>query len=138
MPPSRDDPEIRDETLLLRVLLQKWTCIKNGRERPTSDSMLDSNFENSCFIEGEIAVGEVQSLFPDLKIARIGAMLIRREGFAIERRPDEAPDNCSNRSAHVVVGPIVRLDRGRYERAARTIVRDASVEIVSPPQVSGM
>jgi len=124
MPPFRDDPEISDNTSLLRVLLPKWSTIKGGRERPTSDSLLDSNFENSCFIEGEITVGEIQQLFPDLKIARLTAALIRREGFAIERRSNESPPNCSNPNSHVVIGPVIPIERGPYERAARNIVKD--------------
>jgi len=135
MPPSRDDPEISDETSLLRVLLPKWCTFKAGRERPTSDSLLDSNFENSCFIEGAVTVQEVQQLFPSLKIARVRAALLRREGFAIERRPGEAPPGCSHPDSHVVVGPQVPIERGPYERAARNIVRDLSIEIVNPPEL---
>jgi hypothetical protein len=133
MPPSRDDLGIPDDALLLRVLLAKWITTKGGRQRPTSDSLLDSNFENSCFVEGEISVVDVQLLFPILSIARLRAGLIRHEGFAIERRPDEAPSHCSNPRAHVVIGPVTPLDRGRYERAARTIVKDPSVMILHPP-----
>jgi hypothetical protein len=133
MPPSRDDLEISDDASLLRVLLAKWITMKGGRQRPTSDSLLDTNFENSCFVEGEITIIEIQSLFPGLSIARLRAGLIRREGFAIERRPEEAPLRCSNPAAHVVIGPVVPLDRGSYERVARTIVKDLSVAILHPP-----
>jgi hypothetical protein len=133
MPPSRDDPEILDGASLLRALHPKWCTSKGGRERPTTDSLQDSNFENSCFIEGEITVAEVQSLFPRLKLARLSARLVRREGFAIERRPNEAPDLCTKPDAHVVVGPKIPIDRGPYERAARQIVKDSSVEILNPP-----
>jgi len=136
MPPSRDDLEISDNTVLMRVLLPKWLTSKGGRERPTSDSLLDSNFENSCFIEGEVALEEIQRLFPNLKIARLRAGLFRREGFAIERRPDEAPPLCSRPNSHVVVGPQVAIERGPYENAARKIVKDLSVEIVNPPSPS--
>src|SRR6266576_2895458 len=111
MPPSRDDPEISDETALLRVLLPKWSVVKAGRERPTSDSLLDSNFENSCFVEGEITIEEVQELFPNLKVARLRTGLVRREGFVVERRPTEAPPRCSNPQSHVVIGPPTPIER---------------------------
>ena len=62
MPPSRDDLEISDDASLLRVLLAKWITMKSGRQRPTSDSLMDSNFENSCFVEGEITLIEVQDV----------------------------------------------------------------------------
>jgi hypothetical protein len=61
------------------------------------------------------------------------AGLVRHNGFAIERRPDEAPPHCSNPAAHVVIGPKIPLERGLYERAARTIVKDPSVEMLHPP-----
>ncbi len=129
MPPSRDDPGISDESSLLRVLLRKWSVIKNGRERPTSDSLMDSNFENS-FVEGEIAVEELQQLFPTLKIARLRAGLVRREGFAIERRPDEAPPDCSRPDSHVVIGPPTPTERGLYERAARNMGPEGRRDLV--------
>jgi len=44
MPPSRDDTDIRNDSVLLRVLPPKWVTVKGGRERPSSDSLLDSNF----------------------------------------------------------------------------------------------
>jgi hypothetical protein len=79
MPPSRDDPGISDEASLLRVLLPRWSVVKSGRERPTTDSLMDSNFENSCFVEAELGVEELQQLFPTLKIARLRAGLARRK-----------------------------------------------------------
>jgi len=133
MPPSRDDLEIPNDASLLRVLLPKWSTIKGGRERPTSNSLLDSNFENSCFVEGEITIEELQLLFPNLKVARLRVALIRQQGFAIERRPNEAPLDCTNPNAHVVVGPTAPIERGQYERAARNIVKHASVEVLNPP-----
>jgi hypothetical protein len=131
--PPQDDLRISDETVLIRILLPKWSTIKNGRERPTSDSFLDSNFENSCFIEAEITMNEIHDLFPGMKVARLSCLLVRGVGFGIERRPEEAPEGCSRPEAHVVVGPPAPIDRGAYERAARTIVRDNSVVIVNPP-----
>jgi|ERR1035438_4398588 hypothetical protein len=130
MPPSLDDPNIRGDQALLRVLLTKWVTMKGGHLRPTSDSILDSNFENSCYVEGEISVEELRLLFPGLRIARIPVAVLRREGFAIERRPDEAPEGCTAPEAHVVVGPILAVDRGLYERSARAIVRDPAIEVL--------
>jgi len=132
MPPSRDDVQIGNDLFVLRVLWPKWTAVKGGRERPTSDSLLDSNFENSCFVEGELSVADVQQLFPMLKIARIPVSVLRREGFAIERRPNEAPPGCPVSEAHVVVGPLSELSRGDYERIARNVVKDAAVKVIEP------
>jgi len=132
MPPARDDPGIGDDVSLLRVLYPKWTTVKGGRERPTSDSLLDSNFENSCFVDGEIEINELQGLFPGLKIARIPAAVVRREGFLVERRPVEAPPGCTVPDSHVIVGPAAALERGDYERAARNIVKDRSVTLIYP------
>lgn len=115
------------------MLPPKWVTVKGGRERPSSDSLLDSNFENSCFIDGEIGIDELQSLFPGCKIARIEAAIVRREGYSIERRPTESPEECSNPNSHVVVGPAVPIDRGLYERAARHIVKDPSIQLIHPP-----
>lgn len=132
MPPSLDDTSVRDDQALLRVLLPKWFTTKGGRPRPTSDSLTDSNFENSCYVEGEMSLEELRTLFPGLRIARIPVALLRQEHFAIERRSDEAPEGCSAPDSHVVVGPIRDFDRGRYERSARAIVRDPSVQVFDP------
>jgi hypothetical protein len=43
MPPLNDDASIGAERVVLRVLLAKWVTTKGGRERPTSDSLRDSN-----------------------------------------------------------------------------------------------
>lgn len=132
MPPSLDDPSVRNDQALLRVLLSKWFTTKGGRPRPTSDSLTDSNFENSCFVEGEISVQELRTLFPGLRIARIPVGLLRQQHFAIERRPDEAPQGCSAPESHVVVGPIRDFDRGHYEKSASAIVKDPSVQVFDP------
>ncbi len=133
MPTSRDDLSVGPDKNLLRVLWPKWSTTKGGRERPTSDSLLDSNFENSCFVEGEISVEDVQRLFPGLKVARIPVWLAREQEFAVERRPEEAPEQCPVRDSHVVVGPLAAIDRGEYEKRARAIVKSAAVEIILPP-----
>jgi hypothetical protein len=132
MPPSREDDQIGNDLFLLRVLWPKWGVVKGGRERPTSDSLLDSNFENSCFVKSDLPVSEVQLLFPDKKIARLPVYVVRRESFAIERRPDEAPPGCVEPRAHVVIGPLAALQRGDYERCARNIVKDAAVQVIAP------
>jgi len=131
MAPAHDDEEITNNQFVLRVLLRKWLTTKGGRERPTSESMKDSNQENSCFIEGEIPLAELFQLFQYPKIARIPVCLLREVGYAIERRPAEAPD-CSNPNAHVVVGPIRILGRSDYDRASKRIVTDAQVTILAP------
>lgn len=130
MPPSNDD-QITDGTLVLRALLPKWSVVKQSRERPTTDSLTDSTFENSCFIAEEITLTEIHVLFPDLKIAVIPVRVLREHGFAIERRPDEAPPGCTVPQSHVVVGPTRAVNRGLYENAARRIVKDTAVRVIS-------
>jgi hypothetical protein len=134
MPPLLDDERIAGDAFLLRALLPKWSIVKAGRERPTSDSLLDSNFENSCFVEGELSVAQVQLMFPGLKLARLPVSVVRREGFALERRPEEAPPGCPAPEAHLVIGPLRELERGDYEGRARRIVKDPSVQVIAPPQ----
>src|ERR1700730_8240921 len=95
MAPRHDDPSIANDVTVLRLLHEKWTTMKGGRERPTTDSLTDSSLENSCFVEGEISFDELAALFPGKKIARIPVRLLRSEGYSLERRPDEAPENCS-------------------------------------------
>lgn len=132
MPPAGDDDRITGDRYLLRALLPRWLTIKVGRERPTSDSLLDSSFENSCFIEDEITVAQVQGLFPGLKLARIPVELVRRHHFAVERRPNEAPQGCPVPDAHVVIGPLQVARWGDYERSARNIVKDPVVQLIPP------
>jgi hypothetical protein len=134
MPLATDDASVTGDQHLIRVLLPKWTVVKNGRERPTSDSLLDSNYENSCFVEEEVGLGWVQQAFPGRKVGRLPVIVVRRKGFSIERRPGDAPRGCPTPEAHVVVGPIPVPDRwGEYEGKARSIVKDAAVEIIDPP-----
>jgi hypothetical protein len=130
MPPAVDDPSITAESVVLRVLHHKWVTSKGGRERPTSDSLLDSNYENSCFLEGEISLDELKRLFSGRKIARIPVGLLRAEGFWLERRPDEAPEGCTNPAAHLVCGPPDTPVRGIYEAKARRIVKALGVEVL--------
>jgi hypothetical protein len=130
MPPAIDDPTIGPERFVLRVLLDRWTTTKGGRLRPTSDSFLDSNHENSCFVENEISVDELRRLLGQRQIARIPVSVIRAAGFWLERRPDEAPEGCSNPASHLVCGPPVAPIRKDYERMAKSIVKAPEIEIL--------
>lgn len=130
MPPAADDPNIGTDTFVLRVLHSKWVTSKGGRERPTTDSLLDSNFENSCFVEKEISLEELRLLFDGKRVARIPVRLLRAEGFWLERRPDEAPEGCTCPAAHLVCGPPNSPIRGEYESKARRIVKSPEVEIL--------
>lgn len=130
MPPAADDPNIAPATYVLRVLHGKWVTTKGGRERPTSDSLLDSNFENSCFLEEEISLDELKRLFDGKKIARIPVRLLRAEGYWLERRPQEAPKGCTSPASHLVCGPPDDPIRGVYEAKARRIVKSPEVEIL--------
>lgn len=130
MPPAHDDETIQTEAIVLRVLIDRWVTMKGGRERPTTDSMMDSNYENSCFVEGELPLAELQALFPGKRIARIPASLLRAEGFWLDRRPDEAPLGCTNPAAHLVCGPPNMPIRGAYEAMARRIVRSQQIEML--------
>lgn len=128
MPPSRDDPGLADDAYVLRALHPKWVTTKGGRERPTSDSFLDSNFENSCFVEAEISKDEVRLLTGQARIARVPIRVLRAAGFWLERRSNEAPPGCTNPDAHLVCGPPQEIERGPYERAARSIAKSPDVE----------
>jgi hypothetical protein len=130
MPPAKDDPSIGEDDNVLRVLWPNWVTAKGGRERPTSDSLQDSNFENSCFVEDEISLEELRSLFDGKKIARIPVRLLRAEGYWLERRPGEAPANCTNPASHLVCGPPDAPVRGVYEGKARRIVKSLDVVIL--------
>jgi hypothetical protein len=93
---------------------------------------MDSNQENSCFVENEITLQELNRIFPGRKIARIPVPLVRQFGYAIERRPEEAPDDCANRNSHVVVGPIREIGKNEYERSAKGIVISEQITILYP------
>jgi hypothetical protein len=130
MPPRHDDPGLANDGYVLRVLLDRWVTTKGGRERPTSDSFLDSNFENSCFVEGEISQNELRLLLGDRRIARVPVRVIREAGYWLERRADEAPPGCSHPDSHLVCGPPQDIARGPYEKAARSIVKSPDVEVL--------
>jgi len=145
MPPHVDDAGITNESYVLRAL-PNWVTIDNGRERPKSEALTDSNYENSCFLEGAISIGDIVAFLLDharreedhrlieqiesgLAFARIPVSVIRENGFIVERRPDEAPE-CANPAAHVIVGPPEEIRRKVYERAAKAIVKHPQTAII--------
>ncbi len=130
MPPHTDALDIRGEQYLLRVLRPKWTIFISGRERPTKESLTDTNYENSCFVEGEISREEIAGLFPGLRLARLPVHVVREAGFILERRPEEAPEGCSVPSSHVVTGPSTEIRRLEYEKQAKRIVTNEGVTIL--------
>ncbi len=99
--------------------------------RLTSDSLLESNFEASFFVEGEVSIEEIQRLFPGKRLAIIAAAILRNAGFWIERRPDEAPDGLSRPEAHVVVGPPREIPKNKYVRACRQVVKNPAIEVIN-------
>jgi hypothetical protein len=137
MPPHAHDEGITDDKYLLRALSKSWVITDSGRERPSTEAFTDSSFENSCFVEGEISLTDIHLFLADqsdqfageVAFARIPVGVIRRAGFIVERRPDEAA-GCTNPNAHVVVGPTQALGRKQYQNTARNIVKDISLTIV--------
>lgn len=134
MPPRADDvASVRNECRLVRVLVREsWLQAdkETGNMRPTSDSLLDSNFEASFLVQGEVSIDEIQLLFPGKRLAIITAAALRDAGFWIERRPDEAPDGLSRPEAHVVVGPPREIPRNQYTRACRQVVKNPAIEVI--------
>lgn len=130
MPPRSDAIDIGSEQYLLRVLKPQWIVLENGRHRPTSDALTDSNYENSCFVEGEITLEELRGLFPGNKFAKIPVLVIREAGFFIQRVPEEAPAGCSNPHSHVHIGPPEVVRRLEYQRQAKKIVKHPNVSII--------
>ena len=151
MPPHEDDQAINNDQRLWRAL-PNWTTAKEGRERPKSEALTDSSYENSCFVEGEITLEEVVAFLlagaqqqedeilmklieQGLPFAVLPVGLIREAGFILERRPEEA-EGCANPNAHVVVGPPEEIRRKEYERAAKKIVKHETVTIVRAAPVA--
>lgn len=132
MPPGSDDTTINSDNCVYRVLHDRWVTTKGGRTRPTTDSLTDSNFENSCFVGGEISLEELHRLYPGKKVARIPVSVMRGQGYWLERRPDEAPEGCTVPTSHVVCGPSDSPVRGVYEAKARQIVKSELIIIVEP------
>jgi hypothetical protein len=130
MAPRLDDPDIADGAFVLRALHDKWVVMKEGQERPRSDSFTDSTYENSFFIEGEISADELRQLTGFTRIVRVPVRLLRAVGYLVERRPDEAPDGCTRPESHVVAGPPETMTRKQYERASRSIATSPEIELV--------
>ncbi len=137
MPPHAHDENITDDIYLLRALQRDWIVTEQDRERPTSEALTDSSYENSCFMENEISIEDIHRFLAEqsaafreeIAFARIPVAVVRASGFAIERRPEEA-QGSSNPNAHVVVGPIVPPGRKQYSKIARGIVKDLSITII--------
>lgn len=145
MPPHEDDRAINNDQRLWRAL-PNWITAKDGRERPKSESLTDSSYENSCFVEGEITLEEIVAFLlagaqqqedamlmklieEGLPFALLPVGVVREAGFIVERRPEEA-DGCANPNAHVVVGPAAEIRRKDYERSAKKIVKHEAVTII--------
>jgi hypothetical protein len=126
-----DDDTIPNDALLYRVLHPKWITVVDGRPRPNSLALLESNFEASLFLEGEGILAELRRLFPQLRIASVPALIIRQEHLVIERRPNECPEGfgCDSTS-HVVVGPNAEIGRNEYQRRTRAIARNNAFVIL--------
>lgn len=132
--PVVNDPSIPDEAILLRVLLPGWTCHKNQRYRPQSLAFTDGHtYEASCFIASEGVEAEVRRMFPQYEIAAVPAGVVRRSGFAIQRRPGECEGFQGDPNAHVVIGSAVSVSKKEYERCARAIAVDAETKILPEP-----
>jgi hypothetical protein len=90
----------------------------------------------SYFIDVPGMLTELNRIFPGSEIARVPALVVRTVGFAIERRPDECPEDFQcDRACHVVAGPPAELTRLEFQRKARNIAKDPSVTIIhaEPP-----
>lgn len=128
--PINDDATIPHDAILLRVLLKDWITTKQERRRPTSHAFRDSNAESSCFIDSEATRANLARLYPGLEVAAVPASVLRENGFAIERRPNELPEEFGGeQQSHVVVGPPQACARAVQERMAQAIVRDERVTI---------
>ncbi len=123
-----DDATISNQTIVFRILLDGWVSIVANRIRPNSLALLDSNFENSCFISNDQSFTELQRLFPGQPVAGIPVEVLRTNGFVVERRPGECPtDYQGNPDDHVVVGPPAPCSRKIYQRGSQAIVKDTRV-----------
>jgi len=142
MPPI-DDQTIPADAVLFRVLRKdpNWTTNKGGRLRPTSLAFFSSEQEISYFLDAPGMLAELQRIFPEHKIARVPAAVIRAAGFVIERRPDPADcprDFHCDPACHVVAGLSAEVTRIVFQRRARSIANHADIVIIEPePQPGG-
>src|SRR5689334_6166944 len=105
--PIINDGTISDETIVLRILLPGWTCIRDGKIRPQSLAFIDGKSgEPSFFIEQAGVIDAIRKEYPGCLIARTTAGVVRAAGYAVERRPAESPKYIENPDLHVVIGPV--------------------------------
>lgn len=134
--PLQNDDSIPNDAILYRVLHPTWVTLENGKRRPTSNALLDSNREASLFIAGPGVLEELRRLFPGYEIASVRASIIRAAQLAIQRRPDECHEDFhGDRASHVVVGPGDDIGRNEYQRRTRAIAKNAEFTILqqAPP-----
>ena len=130
--PLRHDEGIAREAILYRILQHKgWTTNKGGKHRPSSIAFFEVDGEVSYFIDSDSMVPELRRIFPGADIARVPASVVIDAGFAIERRPNECPEDFRcNPACHVVVGPAQPMEPNDYEKRARSIAKHPDVGIV--------
>jgi hypothetical protein len=133
--PLQDDQTIAPDAVLLRVLRNdpNWTRIDGGQIRPTKLAFFSVNQEISYFVDGPGMCAELERIFPGNKVARIPVSVIREQGFAIERRPGECPEDFQcDRGSHVVAGPVTEMTRNLHQRHARCIANHPEVIVMGP------
>jgi|SRR5579863_3102513 len=131
--PLQDDQTIAPDAVLLRVIpnYPNWTAIEGGRVRPTSLAFFSDNQEISYFIDGPGMRTELGRIFSGNNAALVPASVVREQGFAIERRPGECPEDFRcDRSSHVVAGPVAEMARKAHQGLARRIARHPEVTII--------
>ena len=130
--PLTDDGTIPPNAILLRVLAHPgWITTKGGTRRPSSIAFYEAGGEVSYFIDGPGMLAELGRIFQGSEIARVPALAVRGVGFAIERRPNECPEDFQcDRTCHVVAGPPAELTRLEFQGKARSIAKDPSVSII--------
>jgi hypothetical protein len=130
--PLQDDQSISGNAVLFRVLQDpNWTTYKGGRRRPSSLAFYEAHGEVSYFVDTPGMLSELHRIFPGREIARVPASVVRQQGFAIERRPNECPDDFQcDRTCHVVAGPTSEIQRLEFQRRARTIATHQDVTII--------
>jgi hypothetical protein len=104
--PLQNDDSVPNDALLYRILRPDWITTEDGKRRPTSNALLDSNREASLFEAGPGVLEELRRLFPGYEIASVRASVIRAAQLVIQRRPEECHEDFQgDRASHVVVGP---------------------------------
>jgi hypothetical protein len=131
--PLHDDGTIPADAILFRVLAHPgWTTTKGGTRRPSSIAFYEAAGEVSYFVDAPGMLTELSRIFPGSEIAVVPALVVRAVGFAIERRPDECPEDFQcDRTCHVVAGPPAELTRLEFQAKARRIAKNPNVTIVA-------